>query len=197
MGVTKTYSATDAQLLVELGVVDLGENRDQEARGKAEAVPAARWHFVGQLQRNKTNSVAAYASVVQSVDRPELVAALERSAVRHRRELEVLIQVNLDSEPGLGVLGPRGGVVPAQVLSLARYMESCSWLRLRGLMGVAPRQDSANYAFSQLRALSKELCSQYPDARWISAGMSSDLEEAVSQGATHLRIGGALLGKRV
>ncbi|NUS72570.1 MAG: YggS family pyridoxal phosphate-dependent enzyme [Corynebacteriales bacterium] len=196
IGITKTYPASDAELLLELGLRDLGENRDQEAKVKAAAVPNARWHFVGQLQRNKANSVAAYADVVHSVDRPELIVALERAAARYQRTLDILVQVSLDERPDTGVLGPRGGVIPTQVQALARQMEPCRWLRLRGLMAVAPRDSPAMPAFSQLSALSKKLRVEYPMANWLSAGMSGDMEDAISCGATHLRIGGALLGKR-
>ena len=112
IAVTKTYPASDVELLASLGVTDVGENKDQEAAAKAAAVPAAlRWHFVGQLQRNKAKSVVRYADVVQSVDSLRLVAALSKAAVEHRKSpLEVLIQISLDGDPS------RGGAIAADAL---------------------------------------------------------------------------------
>ena len=104
VAITKTYPASDVQLLAELGVTDVGENKDQEAAAKAAAVQAPlRWHFVGQLQRNKAKSVVRYADVVESVDSVRLVAALSKAAVAHRTSpLDVLIQVSLDGDPSRG-----------------------------------------------------------------------------------------------
>jgi PLP dependent protein len=111
VAVTKTYPASDVELLAGLGVTDVGENKDQEAAAKAAAVSAAlRWHFVGQLQRNKAKSVVRYADVVESVDSLRLVAALSKAAVGHRTSaLDVLIQISLDGDPTRGGAVVRGG----------------------------------------------------------------------------------------
>jgi pyridoxal phosphate enzyme (YggS family) len=193
VAVTKTFPASDVRLLGELGVTDVAENRDQEARAKAaEGGPGLRWHFVGQLQRNKCRSVARYADVVHSVDRPELVGALARAAQHRAAPLDVLIQVDLDPEPA----GTRGGVRPDRVTVLADLVAAESTLRLRGVMAVAPLGGDPGAAFAHLSALSGTLRASYPGAVWISAGMSGDLESAIRHGATHVRVGSALLGSR-
>jgi pyridoxal phosphate enzyme (YggS family) len=191
--VTKFFPASDVDLLAELGVTDIGENRDQEASAKcAELVHRDRLtvHFVGQLQSNKAGSVARYADVVQSVDRVKIARALDRAAEREGRPLDVLVQVGLDRS------GDRGGAAPGDVPALADAVAASEHLRLRGLMAVAPLGEDPRPAFARLRELSERLRSDHPEATWISAGMSADLEEALAEGATHLRVGSAILGSR-
>jgi PLP dependent protein len=197
--VTKTFPAADAVRLAGLGVHDLAENRDQEAAPKAAEVAAAgadvRWHFVGQLQRNKARSVTRYADVVHSVDREPLVTALDRAATEAGRDLDVLLQVHLGGtaeRPGAS----RGGAAPPDVRALADAVAGTSALRLRGLMAVAPREADPAEAFARLAALAADLRDAHPGATWLSAGMSGDLEQAVAAGATHLRVGSAVLGSR-
>lgn len=210
IAVTKTCPASDVRLLAELGVTDVGENRDQEAAPKAAAlaadpsVPTPRWHFIGQLQRNKCRSVVRYADVVQSVDRVALaraldVAAAAESAAAGRttpRLLDVLVQVSLD-----GVAG-RGGVLIDSTDSdhgfwpVVDAVTAQSHLRLAGLMAVAPLGRPPEPAFARLAELSAQLTAAVPQARVISAGMSGDLEAAIAAGATHVRVGSALLGNR-
>ena len=191
IGVTKTFPVEDARRLVELGVSELGENRDQEARVKAREVPEARWHFVGRLQRNKAGSVASYAAVVQSLDRPELVGALVNGVRRAGRDtLDVLVQVSLDDDPD------RGGAPADEVVPLADAAAATGVLRPAGVMAVAPLGADPDEAFEKLAAVAARLRSAHPGATVMSAGMSGDLEAAVRNGATHLRIGTALLGGR-
>jgi uncharacterized pyridoxal phosphate-containing UPF0001 family protein len=150
-----------------------------------------RWHFVGQIQRNKAASVAGYADVVHSVDRPSLIAALARGAVRRAAPLGVLVQVNLDaSQAG------RGGAGPADVLPLAERVAAQPALDLLGVMAVAPLGADPDPAFARLAEVSRVLSGAYPGATWISAGMSGDLESAIRHGATHVRVGSDLLGSR-
>ncbi|GGQ17507.1 YggS family pyridoxal phosphate-dependent enzyme [Streptomyces roseolilacinus] len=198
--VTKTYPASDVRILAELGVRHVAENRDQDAAPKAAACADLdlTWHFVGQLQTNKVRSVAGYAQVVQSVDRLKLVSALSTAAVRAGRELDCLLQVALDAEAG--ERGERGGVAPEGVEELAAAVDDAPGLRLRGLMTVAPlagpyagRQRAA---FERLMEFSSHLRVNRPAANMVSAGMSADLEDAVAAGATHVRIGTAVLGVR-
>lgn len=194
--VTKTFPASDVDILAGLGVTEVAENRDQEARAKHDAcaTPAAglRWHMIGQLQRNKAASVARWADVVESVDRPELAVALGRAAADTGRVLEVLLQIALDPEPR----EDRGGVDPADAHDLAARVAEQPGLLLRGVMGVAPFPGDPGEAFDRLRAVSDELRTHWPEADRISAGMSGDLEQAVAHGATQVRIGGAVLGQR-
>jgi pyridoxal phosphate enzyme (YggS family) len=194
--VTKTFPASDVEILAGLGVVDVAENRDQEARAKrlaAEATtPGLRWHMIGQLQRNKASSVARWADVVESVDRVELVGALGRAAAAHGRRLEILVQVSLDPV----VIPGRGGADPGEVPAIAAAVAAEPALALRGVMGVAPYPGNPADAFARLQAVSGALQEDWPGAERISAGMSGDLEEAVAHGATQVRIGGAVLGHR-
>ncbi|MET8826719.1 YggS family pyridoxal phosphate-dependent enzyme [Streptomyces sp. NPDC004610] len=198
--VTKTYPASDVRILSELGVRDVAENRDQDAAPKAAdcADLPLRWHFVGQLQTNKVRSVLGYADFVQSVDRSRLVTALSKEAVRAGCEVGCLIQVALDA--GADGRGERGGVAPGGVEELAGLVARSPGLRLDGLMTVAPltgafagRQEAA---FGRLMELSTDLRRAHPAATMVSAGMSADLEQAVAAGATHVRVGTAVLGVR-
>ncbi|QHC21649.1 YggS family pyridoxal phosphate-dependent enzyme [Streptomyces sp. GS7] len=202
--VTKTYPASDVRLLAELGVRQVAENRDQEAAGKAAecADLPLTWHFVGQLQTNKVRSVARYAGIIQSIDRLRLVTALSREAVRAERELGCLIQVALDAEPGRARrdTADRGGVPPEGVAELGDAIAAAQGLRLDGVMTVAPL--AGPYAGRQLAAferlveISSDLRATHPAANMVSAGMSADLEDAVAAGATHVRVGTAVLGVR-
>lgn len=198
--VTKTYPAADVRLLAELGVRHVAENRDQEAAAKAAEcadIPLT-WHFVGQLQTNKARSVASYADVVHSVDRPRLVNALSGAARSHGRELDCLVQVALDAESEAA--GARGGAAPESVATVADAIDAAQGLRLAGVMTVAPLTGPyagrPASAFDRLREISTSLCTRHPAATMVSAGMSSDLEEAVAAGATHVRVGSAVLGER-
>ncbi len=199
IAVTKTYPVSDARYLFELGVTDLGENRDQDAAPKAAGLPEATWHFIGQLQRNKARSVVTYASMVHSVDSVELAKTLGEQASRRRESpLEVLIQVSLDSQPGDGSGGGsgRGGVPFAELSKVAETVAEAKSLRLRGLMAVAPLGEAPGVAFGRLEQYSAMFRLDHPDATVLSAGMSEDLVEAIAHGATHVRVGSALLGKR-
>ncbi|TDC69880.1 YggS family pyridoxal phosphate-dependent enzyme [Streptomyces hainanensis] len=199
--VTKTYPAEDVRLLAGLGVRDFAENKDQEAAAKAAALAdlPLTWHFVGQLQTNKARSVTAYADYVHSVDRVRLVDALARAvAQRERAPLNCLIQVALEEESGQG--GGRGGVDPAGVAELAAALAAAPGLRLAGLMAVAPLTGgyagAPGAAFERLMEIAGDLRLVDPAANMVSAGMSADLEEAIIAGATHVRVGSAVLGVR-
>lgn len=197
--VTKYFPAEDVLALHELGVRHVGENKDQEAGPKIRTVrdhlhqvgaPDLTFHFVGQLQSNKAGHVAAYADVIHSVDRRKLVTALARGAEAADRSLDVLIQVTLDAETG------RGGAPPAAAGDLAATIETQPRLRLRGVMAVAPLGADPDASFSRLREVADGIRARHPGAGWISAGMSGDLEAAIRHGATHLRVGTAILGSR-
>jgi hypothetical protein len=225
IAVTKTYPVADVLALAGLGLTDFGENRDQEAAPKAAGVAAATgvgtavggqvtWHFIGQLQTNKARSVARYASFVHSVDRVRLARALGSAARAAGRGLTCLVQVSLDpadaaghphgDQAGGGKAGDdqagddqaRGGVPPARLTEVAQAIEAEEGLTLGGLMAVAPLGADPAAAFASLRQLSAQIRSVRSAATVISAGMSGDLEAAIANGATHLRIGTALLGNR-
>jgi pyridoxal phosphate enzyme (YggS family) len=201
IAVTKTFPASDVRLLAGLGVTDVAENRDQEAAPKVAdcADLSLTWHFVGRLQTNKARSVAAYADVVHSVDRVRLVSALAAAAVREERTLRCLVQVSLDAGPDAAVDGDavgRGGVAPAGVTALADAVAAAEGLELGGVMAVAPLGADPGEAFARLAEIARSVRADHPAAVIISAGMSGDLEQAIACGATHVRVGTALLGGR-
>jgi pyridoxal phosphate enzyme (YggS family) len=191
--VTKTFPTSDVRLLASLGVHDIGESRHQEAVVKKQecADLALRWHFVGRLQSNKASAVARYASVVHSVDRLTLVGKLADGAARAGRRVDCLIQVNLHGD-GRGL----GGAGAGDLERLADSIASAGGLALRGLMAVAPLGADPTGAFERLSELSQRLRRLNGEATWISAGMSGDFEAAVVHGATHVRVGSAVLGAR-
>ena len=192
--VTKFFPASDVRLLADLGVTDVGVNRHQEAEVKAAecADLGLRWHFIGGLQSNKAAAVAAYADVVESVDRAKLVAPLSRGAHSRGHEVDVLLQVSLDP-PGAG---NRSGADPDDLADLAGRVEEAGMLRLRGLMAVAPLGEEPDVAFARLADVRASFVRDHPEATTLSAGMSGDLEAAVRHGATHVRVGSAVLGER-
>ncbi|HEY7324762.1 MAG TPA: YggS family pyridoxal phosphate-dependent enzyme [Streptosporangiaceae bacterium] len=197
VAVTKTFPVSDIMLLGQLGITDIGENRDAEAGPKAAACAAAglavQWHFVGQLQVNKVASVAGYADMVHSVDRARLAVALGRRSRAAGRVVSCLIQVSLD-DPAQHA--GRGGAGRAEVGDLAAMIAADDGLRLAGVMGIAPLGQQARPAYARLAEIAETVRAAYPGARVISAGMSADMAEAIAEGATHVRIGTALLGGR-
>jgi PLP dependent protein len=192
VAVTKTFPASDVRLLNGLGVTDFGENRDAEAAPKAAqcADLRLRWHFIGQLQTNKAASVARYATFVHSVDRLRLVHALGAAARRAERAIECLIEVSLDADPA------RGGALASDVSGLAEALTAEDGLILAGVMAIAPLGMPPVEAFAKLLDSAAVVRAVRPAATVISAGMSGDLEAAIAAGATHVRIGTALLGDR-
>jgi pyridoxal phosphate enzyme (YggS family) len=194
VAVTKFFPASDVRLLAGLGVTDVGENRHQEAQDKAAACADLdlRWHFIGGLQSNKAAAVASYADVVESVDRRKLVAPLNRGAHERSHEIEVLLQVSLDPPGREG----RAGADAEDLDDLARAVEEAGMLRLRGLMAVAPLGEDPSAAYDRLSRIRADFVAGRPSADRLSAGMSADLEAAVKAGATHVRLGTAVLGPR-
>jgi hypothetical protein len=188
IAVTKTYPATDAQILHELGVRDFAENRDREGAEKSAIVPG-RWHFQGQIQSNKISSIAHWADVVHSLDDPRHLRLLA-AAVPESKVLSVFIQVCLDPQPG------RGGVLPQNLSPLAELALEQPSLKLQGLMAVAPLGENPESAFLRLARIHSDFRQQFPSAASLSAGMSGDFETAIEHGATHLRVGGSILGSR-
>ncbi|GAB3186254.1 hypothetical protein FHX75_16166 [Micromonospora palomenae] len=201
IAVTKTYPAGDVVALAGLGVTDVGENRDQEAAPKAAEVAAAgvavRWHFIGQLQRNKARSVVRYADVVHSVDSVRLARALDAAASAGRdRPLDALVQVSIDGDPARGGALPDSADPDRGLGPVAEALAGAGGLRLAGLMAVAPLGWEPERAFARLAEVAARFRDRHPEATALSAGMSGDLEAAIEYGATHVRLGSALLGMR-
>jgi pyridoxal phosphate enzyme (YggS family) len=196
LAVSKTFPAGDVRELAGLGQVDFGESRAQELIGKAAELGdlQIRWHFIGQLQRNKAAAVARLGAVVHSVDRVALAQALSRAGEAAQRPVDVLLQVDLGGPEG--ELGARGGADPADVPALADAVAELPGVRLRGLMAVAPRGAEPGPAFGRLAGLADRVRADHPGAVELSAGMSGDLEHAIAVGATIVRVGTALFGRR-
>ncbi len=204
--VTKNFPVSDMKILYELGIRDFGENREQEASAKVEHFASAtdrdysdiRWHFQGQLQRNKLPSIGSWAHLVHSVDDQKYLKGLSDSANKNGRSLQCLIQISLDREFRVG----RGGIDLIGAQELLSYVEAeqgaglLSGISITGLMGVAPLGEEPDVAFRELQRVFAQVKEQFPALEKISAGMSGDFLPAISCGATHLRIGSSILGSR-
>ncbi len=189
IAVTKTYPASDVEILRDLGVTDFGENRDSEGSEKSSLVQG-RWHFQGQLQSNKIASITGWADVIHSLDTSKHVDRLDKS-VPEGKKLSVFLQVGLDQSPG------RGGIEPSELLGLADQVEVCEHLELMGLMAVAPLGENPESAFARLAVIHTSFLAHHPQATALSAGMSGDFEIAIAYGATHIRVGSSILGSRI
>ena len=184
--VTKTYPASDVQILSELGVKDFGENRNEEGLEKSAEVPA-RWHYQGEIQSRKLRDIASWASVVHSLDNTGHIAKLAGIA---NQPLDIFLQLSLDGDPS------RGGAVEAELSALADAALQSPHLNLMGLMCVPPIAIEPKVAFTEIAAIHRRFMSRYPDAQSLSTGMSGDFEIAVDCGATHIRVGSSILGPR-
>jgi pyridoxal phosphate enzyme (YggS family) len=195
IAVTKTWPASDVALLRALGIRDVGENRAQELAEKISELGAApgdplRWHFLGQLQRNKAGLVGRSCEALHTLDRAALIRPLAAAAQGEGRRLDIFVQLSIDGDP------QRGGVTDEQIEPLADLVATQPHLRLRGLMTVPPLATPSRPAFARLRELGERLVRSHPEATALSAGMSKDFEDAVKEGATHLRVGTVLMGSR-
>ena len=195
--VTKNHPSQLVLDLMDLGESRFGENKDQEASLKALAVAEANtsnkpvWHFVGQLQSNKVRSMLNYASVLHSLDRTSLVKELAKQLAKEpSKKLQVFIELNLTNDPG------RGGVNPDNLLAFAEEVLAVEQLELLGVMGVAGLEALPEEEFQRIAESAQKLQTLAPKARFISAGMSGDFETAIAYGATHIRVGTAITGKR-
>jgi pyridoxal phosphate enzyme (YggS family) len=189
IAVTKTYPATDVEMLRNLGVQNFGENRNEEGLAKSAQVSGT-WHFQGQVQSRKLRDIAGWASYIHSLDSAEHVEKLSRIAIELEKEIAIFLQLSLDGAPG------RGGVIASDILALADSVANLPQIKLVGLMCVPPVELEHERAFSEIAAIHQGFLSNFPSAKFLSAGMSSDFEVAIAHGATHLRIGSQILGSR-
>ena len=183
--VTKTFPVSDIEILRDLGEVNFGENRDQEAGPKAEIISAT-WHFQGQIQSNKIRSICQWADVIHSISSEKEVLKFAQSPRKH----QLFLQVSLDGQAG------RGGASPAELAQLADLVNESNNLELLGLMAVAPIGVEPEKAFADLAQINQGFQSQFPNSKYLSAGMSGDFEAAIKFGATHIRVGSSILGSR-
>ncbi|GDX23699.1 YggS family pyridoxal phosphate enzyme [Actinomycetes bacterium] len=202
--VTKNFPASDVVHLYDLGIRNFGENRDQEAKAKVEEFKnyvaddaknekESKWHFQGQLQRNKLRSIATWADFIHSIDQERYLLPLQQLSVELEKPISLLLQLSLD----LPIRPDRGGVAPEELIELGEKVKEHSGLKLQGLMAVAPLDVAPELAFNALKTISGTFLRAFPDADWISAGMSGDFAAAIAAGATHLRVGSSILGSRV
>ena len=186
IAVTKTFPASDVEILKDLGVTNFGENRDSDAAPKAAGISGI-WHFQGQIQSNKLKSITSWANVLHSLDQIRHFEVIEKIAPH---PLDIFCQVSLDGSEG------RGGVSENELFELAQAIEKSETHRLLGLMAVAPLGADPADAFSKLSVIHKAFMADFPKANKLSAGMSGDFKEAIAHGATHIRIGSQILGSR-
>lgn len=186
IAVTKTFPASDVQILHDLGVRDFGENRDAEGAEKSTVV-SGNWHFQGQIQSNKLKSITSWASVIHSLDDPRHFEIIEKVAPH---PLQIFLQVSLDGAHH------RGGAGLEDLYSLATQVEKSATHTLVGLMSVPPAGSDPHKAFGQLSVIHNDFKQHFPGAQYLSAGMSGDFEIAISHGATHVRVGSSILGSR-
>ncbi|MGA8277777.1 MAG: YggS family pyridoxal phosphate-dependent enzyme [Rhodanobacteraceae bacterium] len=196
LAVSKGQSVGAIRALAALGQRAFGENYMQEARAKQDELAnlALEWHLIGPLQSNKCREVAQRFDWLQSLDREKLIDPLTRHRPPERAALNVLIEVNIDDEPG------KAGCAPHQVQQLAEQITAAPHLRLRGLMAIPdphPHPGERRAAFVRLRGVFENLRSEYSSVDTLSMGMSEDFELAIAEGATMVRIGTALFGPRL
>ena len=189
IAVTKTYPASDVQILADLGVSNFGENRSDEGSEKSQAI-AATWHFQGQVQGRKLKDIASWATYIHSIDSADHITKLSRICAEKEREISIFLQLSLDGAPD------RGGVLADQLGQLADQVAADSNLHLAGLMCVPPVEYGFDRAFGEIAKAHSAFKAGFPDAVGLSAGMSSDFEVAIAYGATHLRVGSEILGSR-
>lgn len=196
--VTKTHAAAEVNCAADAGIRTIGENRVQELMGKIDGLdPRFRTHLIGQLQTNKVRTIIDRVDMIQSLDRPALAEEISRQAVRHGLSMPVLIQVNLAREP------QKGGVYEEDLDALIRLAASLPGVHPQGLMAVMPATDDLEMIRPLFRQM-RRLFEQYRDAaipgtefQTLSMGMSGDAELAAEEGATMVRLGSALFGKRM
>ena len=190
VAVTKTVPPAVAAIAFELGAADLGENRPQELWKKVAAVPAARWHLIGHLQRNKIDRTVPLVTLIHSVDSDRLLAALDAFGRKRGEPVPVLLEVNCSREAA------KGGFSPEAVPALSDTVVSLAGVSVRGLMTMAPYADdpeAARPTFAELRRRRDDLRTRSGLALpHLSMGMSNDFEAAVEEGATFVRIGTTL-----
>ena len=189
IAVTKTYPASDVEILRNLGVQNFGENRNEEGEAKSAQVSGT-WHFQGQVQSRKLRDIAGWASFIHSLDSADHLEKLSRIATELGREISIFLQLSLDGVPD------RGGVIKSELVALADSVANLPQIKLVGLMCVPPVEYEHERAFSEIAEIHQGFLTNYPAATFLSAGMSSDYQIAISHGATHLRIGSQILGSR-
>lgn len=197
LAVSKTRSAEEVAVALDAGLTQIGENYLQEAVDKQAALQGrnACWHFIGPIQSNKTREIASHFDWVHSVDRKKIARRLSEQRPEGKPPLKICLQVNISREDS------KSGVLPEDALTLAKQITALPALQLRGLMAIPAASDDPaeqRAAFAALRALRDTLQQALPDQTLdtLSMGMSGDMNAAIAEGSTLIRIGTALFGPR-
>lgn len=197
LAVSKTRSAEEVAVALDAGLTQIGENYLQEAVDKQAALQGrnACWHFIGPIQSNKTREIASHFDWVHSVDREKIARRLSEQRPEGKPQLKICLQVNISREDS------KSGVLPEDALTLAKQITALPALQLRGLMAIPAASDDPaeqRAAFAALRALRDTLQQALPDQTLdtLSMGMSGDMDAAIAEGSTLIRIGTALFGPR-
>ena len=187
--VTKTYPASDVQILRELGEEHFGENRSSEGMEKSAEVPA-HWHYQGEIQSKKIREILGWASCIHSLDKFEHAHKISNIASETGKRVELFIQVSLDGDPH------RGGVIESELIALASQVSELPFIELLGIMSVPPVALDVDQAFSTIAQVHQRFIREFPQSKFLSAGMSGDYMSALAHGATHIRVGSKILGSR-
>ena len=190
VAVSKGFDAAVVAAARDAGQVDFGENRVQELKAKAAALPGIRWHFIGRLQRNKVRDGVGTASLIHSVDRLELAEDLAARAGATSGVQRILVQVNVDGDPA------KAGCSIDDAGQFVEQVRAMPGVACEGLMTMPALDADPRPAFARLRQLRDDLRKDFPEVQHLSMGMSNDFEVAVEEGATIVRVGQALFGPR-
>jgi pyridoxal phosphate enzyme (YggS family) len=190
IAVTKTYPVSDVQILQGLGINNFGENRDAEGVEKSSLIEA-HWHYQGEVQSKKIGSISRWADTVHSLDDLSHIEKFNRALeTLGDKSLQVFIQVSLDGNP------TRSGLQPSDLMQACQAVSDSVHLQLMGVMAVPPVESDPEKSFAQVADIAEGVKHGFPEAKYLSAGMSGDFEVAIAYGATHIRIGSQILGSR-
>lgn len=187
--VTKTYPASDVEILSQLGATHFGENRSDEGLAKSSQIPAS-WHYQGEIQSKKIREILNWADCIHSLDQMRHAEKINAVLQEQGEGIEVFLQLSLDGDPA------RGGLVERELFSLASEVDSLPAITIKGIMCVPPVDLDPTRAFSEIAAIHQRFIANFPDAPSLSAGMSGDYLLALNHGATHIRVGSKILGAR-
>lgn len=195
IAVTKTYPIDVMNEAISAGVTDIGENKPQEVRNKFDSVLPVNWHLIGHLQTNKVKYVIDRCCMIHSVDSIKLMDEIERQAVSHDKNIDILIQVNISGEES------KSGIAPQELDSLLDHAANLTHTHVKGLMTIAPKSEfgDAEVHFRNMKMLfdkQKQIHRENVVMQELSMGMSGDFEKAIKHGSTMIRVGSAIFGPR-
>lgn len=193
LAVSKTQSIENIEALHTLGFSDFGENKAQELKLKASIHPEYHWHFIGHIQSNKIKDIVRYSNTIHSVESIKHIELIEKEALKHQKNIEIFIQVNLTQE------SQKSGCHEEDLDSLCRFVKTCPHLKLKGLMVMGPSSADkyeTETTFKKAQTLIKYIQKEHPECKELSMGMSQDFEIALKYGSSIIRLGTRLFGSR-